>query len=101
MLIRQLPATSRTHAATPDRWGTVEHALTHVADVLSLMRLEQLRIAGAKNTPKFEPLPRPGQDTGKPRRRYATGAERDAANALARSLLPGLAKPDTPQEVST
>jgi hypothetical protein len=88
VLIRQLPATSRTHAATPDRWGTVEHALTHVADVLSLIRIEQLRVAGAKNTPKFQPLPRPGDAVKRP----YTAQE----NARARSMLPGLENPHTP-----
>ncbi len=65
VLIDQLPMHSRTKARLSgdldgNRWGSVEHLLTLVADRLEVIRVEARVIAGDKKPPTFTPLERPG-----------------------------------------
>ena len=86
VLIKGLPVTARVNAGSRERWGPAEYLLANAVDLLSLTRIEAMKIAGAKQTPDFTPVVRPGDVIEDP-------AEKAAADARAEAMLPGIAKP--------
>ncbi len=86
VLIKGLPVTARVNASSRERWGPDEYLLANAVDLLSLIRIEAMKIAGVKQTPEFHPVTRPGDVIEDP-------AEKAAADARAEAMLPGIAPP--------
>lgn len=72
-LVRQLPPESATWQSFtgPEPWGTTEHLLALIVDVLQIANWQR---AGDKRAKRPEPLPRPGM-AGGPRRSDLTPAQ--------------------------